>query len=136
MSPVQHDVQRLLLEERVIVCDDVRVVAFAGEQAHHHDLAPDLALLLRALDVAHPDLLHHERLPVLPALHPNRSTVSALADLLDLLVGRAAAAVANAAEEGNDFEDVFATAARVFKYLLPDYCEDFKISIAKWSTNI
>ena len=50
----------------------------------------------------------------------------------DGVIGRAAAAAAEAAGEGKEFEDVVANAVRIFKYLVPDYYEDFKSSIAKW----
>jgi hypothetical protein len=48
------------------------------------------------------------------------------------VLGRAAAAAAETAGEGKEFEDVVGNAVRLFKYLVPDYYEDFKISIAKW----
>ena len=48
------------------------------------------------------------------------------------VIGRAAAAAAEAAGEGNEFEGVVSNAVRLFKYLVPDYYEDFKISIAMW----
>jgi hypothetical protein len=48
------------------------------------------------------------------------------------VIGRAAAAAAEAAGEGKEFEDVVANAVRIFKYLVPDYYEDFKFSIATW----
>ena len=50
----------------------------------------------------------------------------------DGVIGRAAAAAAEAAGEGKEFEDVVATVVRIFKYLVLDYYEDFKLSIAKW----
>ena len=43
-----------------------------------------------------------------------------------------AAAAAEAAGEAKEFEDVIPNAVRLFKYLVPDYYEDFKLSTAKW----
>ena len=47
-------------------------------------------------------------------------------------MGRAAAAAAEVAGEGKEFDNVVANVVRIFKYLVPDYYEDFKISIANW----
>ena len=48
------------------------------------------------------------------------------------VVGRAAAGAAASAGEGKEFEDVVATATRLFKYLVPDYYEDIKSSAEAW----
>ena len=48
------------------------------------------------------------------------------------VIGRVAAAAAEAAGEAKEFEDVTPNAVRLFKYLVPDYYEDFKLSTAAW----
>ena len=48
------------------------------------------------------------------------------------VIGRAAAAAAADAREKNEFEGVTENAVRLFKYLVPEYYEDFKVSVAKW----
>ena len=45
------------------------------------------------------------------------------------IVGRVAAA---AAGDSTEYEGVTANAVRLFKYLVPDYYEDFKKSVATW----
>ena len=50
----------------------------------------------------------------------------------DGVIGRAAATAAEAAGEGKEFEDVVGNAVRIFKYLVPEYYEDFKTSVAAW----
>ena len=48
------------------------------------------------------------------------------------VLGRAAAAAAHAAGEGKEYEGVTENAVRLFKYLVPEYYEDFVSSIALW----
>ena len=48
------------------------------------------------------------------------------------VIGRAAAAAAADAGENKEFEGVTENAVRLFKYLVPQYYEDFKVSVAKW----
>jgi len=48
------------------------------------------------------------------------------------VIGRVAAAAAAAGGETNEFEDVTGNAVRLFKYLVPDYYEDFKQSVQAW----
>ena len=48
------------------------------------------------------------------------------------VIGRAAAAAAAVAGEKKEFEGVPENAVRLFKYLVPQYYEDFKVSVAKW----
>ena len=45
------------------------------------------------------------------------------------VIGPVAAAIAG---EGQEFEGVTANAVRLFKYLVPQYYEEFKISVPKW----
>ena len=47
------------------------------------------------------------------------------------VIGRAAAAAAAVAGEKKEFEGVPESAVRLFKYLVPEYYEDFKVSVAK-----
>ena len=47
------------------------------------------------------------------------------------VIGRAAAAAAAVAGENKEFEGVTENAVRLFKYLVPEYYEDFKLSVAK-----
>ena len=50
------------------------------------------------------------------------------------LIGRAATTAAAAASDGSKVcQDVTATAVRVFKYLVPEYYEDFKTAAYKWA---
>ena len=48
------------------------------------------------------------------------------------ILGRVAAAAAAAAEEANEFENVTATAVRLFKYLVPQSYDDLTRSIVVW----
>ena len=48
------------------------------------------------------------------------------------VIGRAAGVAAEAAGEGTEYEGVTSNAVRIFKYLVPEYYEDFKISIQAW----
>ena len=48
------------------------------------------------------------------------------------VMGRSAAYAAAVAGEGKEFEDVTATSVRLFKYLVPDYYEDMKLSSEIW----
>ena len=50
------------------------------------------------------------------------------------MIGRAAAAAAELDGGGKVFEDVTATAVRLFKYLTPQYYEDFKKSSDDWAS--
>ena len=48
------------------------------------------------------------------------------------VMGRAAASAAEDAGEGRDFEGVTENAVRLFKYLIPQYYEDFQASVTRW----
>ena len=48
------------------------------------------------------------------------------------VIGRAAASAAEDAGEGRDFEGVTENAFRLFKYLVPQYYEDFQASVKRW----
>ena len=52
------------------------------------------------------------------------------------VIGRAAAAAAESDGGGKAFEDVTATAVRLFKYLTPQYYEDFKKSSDAWASHL
>ena len=50
------------------------------------------------------------------------------------VIGRAATTAAAAASDGSKvFQDVTATAVRIFKYLVPEYYEDLKTAAYKWA---
>ena len=48
------------------------------------------------------------------------------------VIGPAADSAAKDAGEGKDFEQVTANAVRLFKYLVPQYYEDFQASVKRW----
>ena len=48
------------------------------------------------------------------------------------VIGRAAGIAAAMAGEGTAFDTVPANATRLFKYLVPEYSEDFKQSVERW----